>query len=577
MLKSIRIRNFAIVEDISIDFSEGFNLITGETGTGKSLIIDALEILLGERSSSSLIRTGEKKATIEGIFHIGKSQEIEAILEEAGIPIENDLILKREISTSGAGRIFINGEMSNSMTLKKTGAFLVDIHGQHQHQSLLNPQNHLLLLDSFGENDTLCAQVSKKATCISQSIREYDDLMRESMERENTIEFLEFQLADIERISPVPGEDLQLSREMEILKNAETVKTLVSDSYGMLYEDERSVLSLLKQVEKNVEKLSAIDGESGKHLASFEEMRFSLEDLSASLRDYGRKIDFSPDRLSEVSDRSAEIERLKRRYGGTIEKVHEFRERTKEKLDRLKSSKENIEQLKKEIEELCKRYRVAAQALSQKRESDAKIFSRKVVEELMSIAMEKCRFEVQIEKEQPQNGFPFSSSVSWNEAGIDRVEFIISMNIGEELRPLSKIASGGELSRIMLAINAIMKKKNDIRTLIFDEVDAGIGAGVASKVGHKLKHLSKLHQVICITHLPQIASRADHHLRVLKKIEHGRTIVDVHALNESEKVHEIARMLAGEKISNASLKHAEEMINEKGGSRETKGRLSRNV
>ena len=578
MLKSIRIRNFAIVEEISIDFSDGFNLITGETGAGKSLIVDALEILLGERSSASFIRTGEKKAVVEGIFSVGQARELDRMLEKAGIPASDEIILKREISSAGGGKIFINDETASSTTLKSFGSLLVDIHGQHQHQSLLNPQNHLAFLDSFGENDKLLAEVADAARQLTNVVNDLERLKQEMIDREKKIDFLDFQLAEIERVSPSPGEDENLSKEIEILKNAEMLRSLAVESYSDIYEEERSVLSLLKRISQNLEKLSGIDREAAPFLTTLDEARFSIEDLSLYLRDYVKKLDFDPGRLSQASDRAAEIERLKRKHGGAIEAVLEFRTRARDDLDRLKESEQNLEHMKKQVEEYYAQYRSAAGMLSKKRSEDGRRFSRKVIDELGDIAMEKCRFAVDRAVLPLPDAFDPSQGPSWSQNGIDRVEFLISMNVGEDLRPLSRIASGGELSRIMLAINAVMKKEDRIKTLIFDEVDAGIGAGIASNVGAKLKGLSKKNQVICITHLPQIASLADHHLKVVKTVAGERTVVNVEAIEGKDRVREIARMLAGEKLSPTSLRHAEEMIrNEKRETPRAKSGLSRDV
>ncbi|MEW5807702.1 MAG: DNA repair protein RecN [Acidobacteriota bacterium] len=574
----MRIRNFAIVEEISIDFSEGLNLITGETGAGKSIIVDAIEILLGERPSSNVIRTGEHKATVEGVFSIDDLPDVERVLEKSGISITGDLILKREINKAGAGKIFINGGITTTSALKEIGNILVDIHGQHQHQSLLHPANHLAILDHFGENELLKKSVSDLSLQFMACSEEYRKLMEQLLDKNRGTDFLEFQAAEIEKISPLPGEDEKLQKEREILKSVEMLKRFASEAYGTAYENERSIILLIKQIRSNMEKLSAIDPEPSRFLSVLDEARYALEDLSLYLRDYLKKLEHDPARLADVEDRIAEIERLKMKYGGTIEAVLQFRSKAAEELEALNRSDEDLESLRGRIVEIYRAYVEAALRLSRERRADAERFSSRVVEELGDMAMGGSRFSVVIESNPLPESCDFQKLVPAGESGVDRCEFLISLNVGEDLRPLARVASGGELSRIMLAINKVLKKGNGSKTLIFDEVDAGIGAGVASAVAQKLKNISAKNQVICITHLPQIASLADHHLSVLKKVSRGRTNVIVRSLDEKERIKEIARMLAGDKISETSLMHAEEMIeHEKKKTTAAKGRLPGNV
>lgn len=559
MLYSIRIRNFAIIKDLSLDFSDGLNLLTGETGAGKSIIIDALEMLLGERSSSTLVRSGDDKAIVEGIFQ-DRDGESKEILERAGMPVSRELIIKREIHASGGSKAFINGEIATTHTLRSLGPFLVHIHGQHQHQSLLNLQAHLSILDRFGNNDPLREKIQIIANDLSTFLGEFHDLQKEMMQREQTLDFLKFQVEEIERCSPQPGEDHKLYQERERLRNVGTLKNIVKDSYEITYESDRSILSLLNQVKKNLEKLSDIDKQFKRFTSALDEAIFSSEELSLSLRDYFDRLHVDPERISYVEDRLAELERLKKKYGKTVEQVIAFKEQAVQRMEEVMRVSEDSRDLEKKLTDHYGQYRILALQLSEKRRQDATRFSSSLLGQLEELAMDKSRFQVKFDSVELPNHLDLKEEVSFGVDGADTVEFLISVNVGEELKPLTRVASGGELSRVMLAINALMKKSKESRTLIFDEVDAGIGGRVASVVGKKLKSISKNNQVICVTHLPQIASYADHHIKVTKKVEQRRTVVHVSVLNEEEKIKEIARMLAGEKISETSLRHAKEMV-----------------
>ncbi len=563
MLHSIRIRNFAIIKDLQLEFAKGLNLLTGETGAGKSIIIDALQMLLGERSSSALVRTGEEKAIVEGVFE-EENSHIKESLSRAGIPTADELIIKREISSSGGSRVFINGEMSTTGILKMLAPFLVNIHGQHQHQSLLNYQAHLAFLDRFGNNNRLREKIEIAASTLAGFVKGYHELREKLAQREQTLDFLNFQVNEIETCDPKEGEDEELGREREMLRNAETLRQIVKESYGVTYENERSILSFLKQVQKNVDKLSEIDKSFQKFRSGLEEAIFSTEELSLFLRDYVNILDVEPGRLSFVEDRLAALEKLKKRYGQTLKDVLVFKEEAVRRREALTRASEDLKVIEKKVAEAYAEYRAIAQKLTKKRRRDAELFSSSLLNQLKELAMEKSRFQVKFDQEALPENPDWSKDLSFSPDGVDKVEFLISVNLGEELRPLAKVASGGELSRIMLAISALMKTQKDSKTLIFDEVDAGIGGKVASIVGKNLKAISQQQQVICVTHLPQIASYADHHVRVTKKMDQRRTVVQVSVLNEAEKVKEIARMLAGEKISKTSLRHAEEMVKSNG-------------
>ena len=563
MLKELRIKNYAIIDELSIDFKAGLNILTGETGAGKSIIIESLGLILGERASDESIRSGEDSASVEAVYDISRVKNIKEKLSESGIETENnELIIRRQISRSGKNRSYINNSAVNLSLLKDIGDMLVDIHGQHEHQTLLHPENHSIVLDLFGNTLPFREKCRENYSNLQNLQREVNELINKERERVQKIDLLNFQKEEIDKAELKIGEDDDLKNEKNLLQNAERLHRYATESYEALYSTEGSVIEKLNSVITNITEINKIDSSAGKILDDGKEALFEIEDIASRIRDYTGKIEFNPDRLSEIDDRLAEITALKRKYGTNIEDVLTYRKKIDEDLEILSKSQERMDGLSAEIEKLKKEMEDVSMELAKEREKAADRFESMIEKELKELKMEKVRFKVNFSYEEDDTSFIKykGKSVKLFPEGIGKIEFFFSPNIGEDLKPLSKIASGGELSRVMLSIKNILTNKDSIPVLIFDEVDAGIGGGVAEIVGEKLKKVSKGRQVFCITHLPQIASRADTHFQIAKKTSNNRTITSIKELKGEERVEEIARMAGGKVITDTARKHAEEMI-----------------
>ena len=563
MLKELRIKNYAIIDELSIDFKAGLNILTGETGAGKSIIIESLGLILGERASDESIRSGEDSAAVEAVYDISKIKNIKEKLSESGIETENnELIIRRQISRSGKNRSYINNSAVNLSLLKDIGDMLVDIHGQHEHQTLLHPENHSIVLDLFGNTLPFREKCRENYSNLQNLQREVNELINKERERVQKIDLLNFQKEEIDKAELNTDEDEELKREKNLIQNAERLHRYATESYDILYSSEGSVTEKLNTVITAIGELSRIDSSTEKILNDGREVLFQIEDLASRIRDYSDKIEFNPNRLSEIDDRLAEITALKRKYGANIEDILNYRKKIDEDLEILSKSQERMDRLTTEIEKLKKEMEDTLMKLAREREKASDRFESMIEKELKELKMEKVRFKVEFFYEEDDSSFIKykGKPVKFFPEGIGKIEFFFSPNIGEDLKPLSKIASGGELSRVMLSIKNILTNKDSIPVLIFDEVDAGIGGGVAEVVGEKLKKVSKNRQVFCITHLPQIASRADAHFQITKKTFSGRTITVVKELLGEERVEEIARMAGGKVITDTVRRHAEEMI-----------------
>ena len=591
MLKELRIKNYAIIDELSIDFKSGLNILTGETGAGKSIIIESLGLILGERASDESIRSGEDSASVEAVLDISRIKNIKEKLSESGIEAENnELIIRRQISRSGKNRSYINNSAVNLSLLKDIGDMLVDIHGQHEHQTLLHPENHSIVLDLFGNTLPLREKCRENYSNLQNLQREVNELINKERERVQKIDLLNFQKEEIDKAELKIGEDDDLKNEKNLLQNAERLHRYATESYEALYSTEGSVIEKLNSVITNITEINKIDSSAGKILDDGKEALFEIEDVASRIRDYTGKIEFNPDRLSEIDDRLAEITALKRKYGTNIEDVLTYRKKIDEDLSILSKSQERMDGLNAEIEKLKKEMEDVSIELAREREKASDKFESLIEKELKELKMEKVRFKVNFFYESPPSppsldhpspllqkegikgrseGGAVGGGIFINykgkpvrlfPEGIGKIEFFFSPNIGEDLKPLSKIASGGELSRVMLSIKNILTNKDSIPVLIFDEVDAGIGGGVAEIVGEKLKKVSKGRQVFCITHLPQIASRADSHFQIAKKTSNNRTVTSIKELKDDERVEEIARMAGGKVITDTVRRHAEEMI-----------------
>jgi DNA repair protein RecN (Recombination protein N) len=558
MLKLLRINNIALISSLEIDFGPGLTLLTGETGAGKSILIDALGLLFGERASADLVRSGEDRASVEAVL---ESQDARAFLESHALPVEGDeVLIRREIQASGKGRATVNGALVPLSVLKELGECLAAIHGQHEPQGLLDPDRHVDLLDHHGG---LLARREELAA-IHARLRQVEDaleaLRKDRREAERRREMLEYQAVEIEKAALVAGEEEALRLEKAREANADRLASLSAEAYGALYEDEGAVAARLGQVYRRVEELAGIDPSFRPHLEARDAVRAQIEDLALFLRDYREGLSVSPGRLDEIESRLASIERLKRKYGATVEEVLAFAARCRTELQKLGTPEEQERTLEGERSSLVERYLEIALELSTRRKAAAADLERKVKAELALLAMEKTQFRARFSPEAPTRSGDDTSS--WSAKGLEAVEFLLSPNPGEELRPLARIASGGELSRIMLALKSVASLDARGKTLVFDEVDAGIGGRVAEVVGRKLRGIAQRNQVLCVTHLPQIASQADRHYAVSKRVERGRTLTEIRQLGPEDRVEEVARMLGGEKVTENARRHAREMVNQ---------------
>jgi DNA repair protein RecN (Recombination protein N) len=564
MLQELRIQNLAIIDKLEIDFSNGLNVMTGETGAGKSIIVDALELVLGGRASAELIRTNADEAVVEAGFDIEGNNKIADLISSFGI--ENDdsrVIIKRIVSRAGKNRIYINNSLTNLSTLSAIGDELVDIHGQHEHQSLLKTDKHIDILDAFGSAgyDKKIYELRRDVEGCYNKLRSLKERLSELENKEkNRIkeeEFLRYQIREIEEAALNSKEDEELLSKKSVAANAGKLASLSNSAYEGLYEADASVIKELSKILNAVKEISKIDNRVEETVKLCESAVFQLEESADFLRGYKEKIEFDADEFAKIDDRLDLINRLKKKYGSTIEDILQSLEEAKKRLQAMEKLDEDIGDIKAGIDKERKDASIISVELSKKREKVAKDIEKKVEAELSDLNMKKTRFVVKMWKE---SGSDTEDGFSLTAKGIDKIEFLISANLGEEPKSLSKIASGGELSRIMLALKAILADADSVPTLVFDEVDAGIGGGVAETVGERLKRIAKGHQVFCITHLPQIAGYADSHYFVEKKAEGSRTITKVVKLKEDGRVKELARMLGGKKITETTLKHAEEML-----------------
>jgi DNA repair protein RecN (Recombination protein N) len=553
MLKLLNITNFAVVNEVTIEFGDGLNLLTGETGSGKSIVVDALGLLLGARASGDIIRTGASSAFIEAVFGIERNGEVVKRAIEAGIDVsDGELIIRREISDRARSRAFVNDRLATLALLKELRPFLVDIHGQGEQQTLLYPESHVELLDDFGGLGALRASVVECYADFSALRRELVSLHRSEAERLRSLDILEFQVAEIERAEVESGEDESLEFERGILVNAEKLVQLSAEGYGMLYEQEHAVLTLLGQVERRVEQLARYDTRFDQYSEVLKTAKYTLEDLAFFLRDYLQDADFSPERLKVVEDRLLELDRLKRKYGATLADVVAALADMRRRARELTSSEERAASINARLEQTKRAYLDVAHELSRARREAAGRLEAAVSLELAELAMAEAVFIVRIDSGGGENAFA--------PGGLDAVEFFVSTNPGEEPRPLAKIASGGETSRLMLALKTVSAPPEIPRTLVFDEVDVGIGGRVSDAVGQRLWGLSRGNQVLCVTHQPQIARFADMHFTVRKRLVGERVATEVLRLDRRGQVEELARMLGGADITETARRHARELL-----------------
>lgn len=556
MLTELNIKNLAIIDELKINFIDGLNIISGETGAGKSIIIGAVNLLLGDRASGDVIRTSEDSAVVEALFDIGGEGHIKKQLEQMGFDDEGDeLVLRRVVSKVGKNRIYINGSSATAGMLSSLGELLVNICGQHEHQSILNAGNHIDIVDEFGNLVSLRREFSDTYDEYQFLKKRLDELKSINEERHEKEELIRFQLEEIESSGIEIGEDSSLLQKKSVLSNAIKLKEHAGKSYDMLYAAEGSILENLDSVSGYIKEIRKIDSRLEVMPEEMDSLLMGLEEVAFALRDYMGGLSFDPAELEEIEDRLEYINRLKRKYGGTIEGIFAKKEEVEAELNCIISLDEEIERISRELLEKEKLLTGKARVLSFERVKTAKVLESEIENEMQGMRMSNASFEIVFSEKFEDGEIPVLHS-----KGADAVEFYISTNIGEEPKPLNRIASGGELSRIVLAIKKVLAGKESVGTVIFDEVDAGIGGAVAEVVGRKLKDVSEHHQVVCITHLPQIACFGDTHFLVSKDISEGKTKTSVSLLGKSERLEEITRMLGGVEVTEKTRQHASEML-----------------
>jgi len=552
MLRELSIKNFALIEELDISFDKGLNILTGETGAGKSIIIGAIGLILGGRASSEVIRKGSDLCEVLGLFEIKENIRLKEMLAEMSLLTkeEEEFLLKRELNRQGKNRCFLNGQIVTLGMLEEIGNYLVDVHGQHEHQALLKPGVARDLLDEFGVLMRPRQRTEKIYHKFREKSRELEELRASEKEREREIDLYQFQIKEIEQANLSVEEEEVLDKEYKVLSNAEKLDQLSQELYHHLYEGAGSITEKMALVERDLERIVGIDQTLKDELKELGEAKYRIEEIAITIRDYTRKIEFNPRRLEEILERKELINKLKRKYGNTIKEILNYRKEAQVKLDKLVNSARSMEELTGEVNRLEEELAREAGELSRERKIAGAKLKKKTEQELRELGMGKARFDVEIEQGEIKS------------TGMDEIGFLVAPNVGEDLKPINKIASGGEISRIMLALKTILARADQIPTLIFDEIDTAIGGRIAQVVGRKLRALSPNHQVICITHLPQIAVFASNHYYVDKKISEGRTKTIVDLLDKKRRESEIARMLGGERLTEITLKHAREMIRE---------------
>jgi len=564
MLRCLHITHLAIVRELTLDLGPGLNLLTGETGAGKSILVDALTLVLGGRSGPEMIRSGAERASVEAEFDVSANRAARVCLEQRGYAIDDGTVVaRRDILAQGKGRAFLGGSLAPLADLKALGAILVDLHGQHQQQTLLHAANHRDLLDRHAGLDADLEGMAGAARRFDAAAERLASL-REGAERlALRLDTLRLQAGEIERAAVRAGEREALRAERHLLRNAEAIQSHARQAYEALYEGEGAALSRLAETIRGLREMARFDAALQEHLARAESARADLQEIAVLLRDYPSRLGFDPGRLEAIEDRIQAVEALLRKHapGGREEDLLRVRDEAREELSRLAGGGETEEEIAKQAEDRRSEALRLASSLSLARRAAARTLEREVEKELAGLAMGRSRFAVDIRpRPAPGSGlWSGGEEVAVDGTGYDVVEFLLSANPGEPPAPLSAVASGGELSRVMLALEVVLRRESEPRALVFDEVDAGIGGAVAEAVGRRLHSLSRHHQVICVTHLPQIASYADRHVRVGKRQAAGRTEVEVDVLDDQGRVRELARMLAGEKVTPAALRHAAEM------------------
>ncbi len=548
MLKALRIKDFAIIDEMSLEFEKGFTVFTGETGAGKSILVDAIGIMIGGRAAADVVRYGSDEAVVEAIFEEVADEDLFEKITQYGIPANNnEVLIRRNISKGGKNRIYINGMLATLSMLEEIASGLVDIHGQHDQQNLLKRERHIEYLDAFGGLSGQRDRVRERYLHLSQLSARLDELEASVRGRKEKEELFRYQLTEIKGAGLKPEEERDLTREKEMLGNAGRLSVSSSEAYSLLYEDDRAILSGLGKIEEILAEISKIDDRMGESLELVRSSKAALRETAESVRRFRDEVRDDPERLEKIEERLYLIERLKKKYGPSVEEILAYQSKIEKELAGLEYSDQDISALRGEIGEVSEKTTQEAAELSKLREKSLKTLEKEIAQELALLQMENMKFSIGIER------------VPLSQNGIDSVEFLIA-NVGEEPRPLGKIASGGELSRLMLAIKSQLSAVDRVQTLIFDEVDTGVGGRVAEEVGRRLKQLAGDHQVCCVTHLPQIAAMADTHYSVEKVMTDNRVTTNIRRLDDQGRIKEVGRMLGGKDKTEGALRYAEEML-----------------
>jgi DNA repair protein RecN (Recombination protein N) len=543
MLRFLRVRNFALIDQVELHFSNGFNLLSGETGAGKSMIVDALGLLAGSKASPEMVRTGETRAVVEAIFEA----EAGAELSRLGLDAEEDeIIIKREISADARNRVYINNQPTTVSALRELAPLILDIHGQHEQQTLLDNSSQLALIDAFAESTDLADRLRDVFADIQASEAELAEITAEHTRKVERLDLLAFQHDEIQKADPKPDETEQVRERLGVLSNAGKLLDAAARGYDALYESETSALSTVVQIQRAIREAAQHDPRLQPIAEQIEAARISLHDIAYTLRDYANQVDADPQELERVQARMAELERLHRKYGPNL---LEHLQKVRREMDSIGLTETKKEQINNKIVGLKRQYSDLAAQLSKKRRASSKKLQTAVETELQSLAMPHARFTV-----------AWSEVTPGRASGIDKPELLISANPGEDPWPVEKIASGGEISRVMLALRTVLAVDHRKKVLVFDEVDAGIGGKAAETVGQKLKELSSRYQVLCVTHLAQIAAFADHQYRIEKLVLDGRTVTRVEPLSGDARVEELVRMMSGSRVTDAARQHVKELL-----------------
>lgn len=561
MLVELVVENYAVIERARIRFHQGLNLLTGETGSGKSIVVDALGLLFGGRASAETVRSGAGRCRISGIFELPANPALRRLLEAAGIEAEQgELLLEREVSSEGKSRAFAASRPITATLLRDLAPFLGDIHGQHDQQLLFSSAAQLEMLDAFAGDGALIEEVALIHGRWSQTKSALEELERTEQEKLRLLDLWSFQRKEIEAAAPRSGEDAALEQERRVLQNFARIEESANSAYAALYDSPESALTGLRQALRRLEELGRIDPALEPVAESLRPVVIAAEEASYALRDYLSKLEANPGRLEEVESRLEVLDRLKRKYGVTLDEVIGFLEQVRGQIEAVETAGERKAALQSQLAALATAYGEAAARLTAARREAGRKLEKRVETELASLAMERTRFQVEL------------AEAPWSGQGADALRFLVSPNLGEEPRPIEKAASGGEISRIALALKTSIaatqtsrRASGPPRTLVFDEVDAGIGGRAAETVGRRLKQLAAIHQVLCVTHLPQIAGFADHHFFVEKQTAEGRTVALIEELDQAARRREIGRMLSGEKLTKEALQHAEQLLKTGGG------------